>query len=179
MPPHWPADRDSPGRWSERPRDGDNSVAWLVWHMARWHDIAVNVLVRDVDPVLDDAWQRAIDVGVAPGTGFTSEEVDEFSQRVDPTALDKYWAAVLDRTTDWLTSIDDQELDDLMTRVIDTDSRYRDSKVSLLVPASEWVRDWHRGHPGAWHLRWVVVGHTYWHFGEMQSVCTALGHPNM
>jgi hypothetical protein len=39
-----------------RPAKGLNSLAWLLWHMARTEDVVVNVVIGRESQVLDDAW---------------------------------------------------------------------------------------------------------------------------
>jgi hypothetical protein len=88
-------------QWRVRPH-GLNSVAWLVWHMARVEDSGMNRLVFDRPQVLDDPgarWTERMNVPLRHhGTTMTSEEVDELSQRVDVPALWAYSRAVAERT---------------------------------------------------------------------------------
>lgn len=165
-----------PERWSERPRPGDNSVAWLVWHIARWQDISLNVTIRDAAQVYDDTWSDRLGMEPDPGTGFTDAEVDELSARIDPVALDAYRNAVQDATVAWLDSVDDAELHHILTTPIDTDARW-DRHPGLLNERAAWIREFGRGADGARTLRWTVVGHGYWHLGELQTVTSALGYP--
>ena len=163
-------------RWSERPHEGANSVAFLVWHIARWHDIAVNVVLRGAPPVLDADWTARLGVGVAPGTAFTSDDVDRLGEAIDPAELEAYWQAVFDHTTEWITGVDDQELDDLLEAVPDLDARFA-AAGDILSDAGGWVADFLRGSRGARFLAWTALSHGYWHLGELQTVTTALGFP--
>ena len=45
-----------------RPAPGDNSVLWLLWHMARTEDASVNLVVASGRQVLDDDWIRRLGV---------------------------------------------------------------------------------------------------------------------
>src|SRR5690349_6343758 len=46
-----------------RPGAGLNSIAWLLWHMARCEDLGMNVLLADRAQVLDDGrWLAALGV---------------------------------------------------------------------------------------------------------------------
>jgi len=63
-----------------RPHAGVNTVAWLVWHMARVEDVGVNRFVVDRSQVLDDGWLAKLGVGRRDvGTGMSDAEVDELS----------------------------------------------------------------------------------------------------
>jgi hypothetical protein len=87
--------------WRARPH-GVNSIAWLVWHMARVEDSGVNRLVFDEPQVLDDPagrWPERMNVRLRHhGTTMTSAEVDALTAAVDVPALWAYYTAVLDRT---------------------------------------------------------------------------------
>ena len=84
-----------------RPGKGLNSLVWLLWHMARVEDVAVNLVVVDGQQILDDDWARRLDVPWRHiGTGMTDDEVGELSARADVTAVREYRAAVRGRTQD-------------------------------------------------------------------------------
>ena len=72
----------------QRPH-GVNSIAWLLWHLARCEDVGVNRLVVDRPQLLDDeGWLARLGVPRRDiGTGMTS---DELSARVDLAALRDY-----------------------------------------------------------------------------------------
>ena len=83
--------------------DGFNSIVWLLWHITRFEDVVVNTVLRGVPEVLDrDGWQERLGVGTRlAGTGSSDEEVEEFSQQVDPSAVRAYRAAVGRETRQW------------------------------------------------------------------------------
>jgi hypothetical protein len=50
-----------------------NSLAWLLWHVTRTEDSAVNLLIFDGPQVLDDAWCARLNTGRRDaGTGMIS-----------------------------------------------------------------------------------------------------------
>ena len=82
-----------------RPGRSVNSIAWLLWHMARTEDAAVNLVVHAGRQVLDDAWVRRLRIDQRDiGTGMTDDEVTDVSARVDIAALWAYRSAVGMRT---------------------------------------------------------------------------------
>ncbi|MBM3217836.1 MAG: DinB family protein [Candidatus Rokubacteria bacterium] len=59
-----------------RPGKGLNSIVWLLWHMARTEDVAVNLIVAARPQVFDEAWSRRMNIPhVQMGSGMTEEEV--------------------------------------------------------------------------------------------------------
>ena len=84
MPPSF-ADRVFGGVTDEqmrvRPADGLNSLVWLLWHMARTEDAAVNLVVAHGRQVLDDDWTRRMNVPSRTiGTGMTDGEVADLTE---------------------------------------------------------------------------------------------------
>jgi hypothetical protein len=54
------------------PEGYHNSIAWLLWHMARCEDVMVNTVLRNVPEVLDDGWLNRLGVSTRHiGTGDT------------------------------------------------------------------------------------------------------------
>jgi hypothetical protein len=56
------------------PLPGQNSIAWLFWHMTRCEDVAVNVVLSRQGEVLADGWKERM--GVARhdiGTGMAPD----------------------------------------------------------------------------------------------------------
>jgi hypothetical protein len=88
-----------------QPRPGVNSVAWLVWHMARLEDIAVSRFVVDYPQLLS---QGRWDLGVArqdSGFGMTDEEVADFSETVNVPVLLDYYKSVARKTRELVLSM--------------------------------------------------------------------------
>ena len=68
-----------------RPHAGVNTIAWLIWHMARIEDVGVNRFVVDGAQVLDDGWRARLGIdrrvkrvcadegAVAPGAEWLTE----------------------------------------------------------------------------------------------------------
>jgi hypothetical protein len=82
-----------------RPGARLNSLVWLLWHMARTEDAAVNPVVAARDQVLDEDWIRHMNISQRTiGTGMTSDEVTAMSAHADIAAVRAYRSAVGRRT---------------------------------------------------------------------------------
>ena len=82
-----------------RPREDLNSLAWLMWHIARAEDIVVNRVLAGRAQVFDDAWQKRLGIGRRDfGIGMASPEVTELTRQIDVGALREYRDAVGRRT---------------------------------------------------------------------------------
>src|SRR5437667_2052854 len=67
-------------RMRARPGKGLNSLVWLLWHMARVEDVAVNLVVVAGGQVLDDGWAERMNVSRRDaGSGMTEDEVSKLS----------------------------------------------------------------------------------------------------
>jgi len=93
-----------------RPREDLNSLAWLMWHIARAEDIMVNTILHGRDQVCDDAWRKRLGVSRRDfGIGMTSTEVTELTRQVDLAALREYRDAVGRRTREIVGNFGDKD----------------------------------------------------------------------
>jgi hypothetical protein len=78
---------------------GMNSMAWLMWHVARTEDVVVNLVVTAGRQVFDAGWRPRMDIERADiGTAMTHAEMADLSARIDLPALRAYRSAVGLRT---------------------------------------------------------------------------------
>jgi hypothetical protein len=93
-----------------RPRPDLNSLAWIMWHIARAEDIMVNVVVHGRPQVFDDGWQKRLNVTRRDfGIGMTSDEVTALTQAIDVAALRAYRDAVGARTRELVGAYTDAD----------------------------------------------------------------------
>ncbi|MBX2999988.1 MAG: DinB family protein [Caldilineaceae bacterium] len=95
------------------PTETTNSIAWLIWHMARVEDAGVNRLVAERLQVLDEGkWNRRMGLSIRHhGTGMTPQEMAELSDTVDLPSLREYYEAVRARTVEVVQSLQPEQLD--------------------------------------------------------------------
>jgi uncharacterized damage-inducible protein DinB len=107
-----------PARILERPTPNANSIAWLIWHLARVQDHHIAELL-DTDQIWTEGeWARRF--GLAPdpsntGYGHSAQDVAGV-QPEHPDVLLEYLSAVDDRTRAMLARLTPEDLD----RVVDT-----------------------------------------------------------
>src|ERR1700759_5259787 len=93
-----------------------NTIAWLVWHLARVQDDHVAAAAGSSQVWLTGGWKDRFDLPVpadAIGYGFSSEQVGQITATAQ--LLTGYLDAVHSRTTEYVEGLDDAELD----RVVD------------------------------------------------------------
>jgi hypothetical protein len=148
-----------------RPQPGINTVAWLLWHMARVEDVGVNRFVVDRSQVLDDGWLARLGVTRRDvGTGMSDQEVDELSARIDLGALRGYWDAVTRRTPEVVESLRGSDLEALLPA-----DRVKHVAVAegAVAPGAEWLTEfWASKRTRAWILAQTPLLHVYGHYFE-------------
>lgn len=79
-----------------RPYPRLNSIAWLIWHVARCEDAGVNRLAVNQLQVFDEGnWGERLNVPHRHiGTGMTVQEVTDLSEQINLAALQTYWGEV-------------------------------------------------------------------------------------
>ena len=155
---------------------GQNSIAWLLWHVARAEDIGVNAFACDRPQVFDEGdWGKRIDSGRRDlGTSMTSDEVTAFSARADLGALRDYWRAVGDHTIEIVRREGDCGWEEAvspahMGRIIRESGDY-----GPRVDANR-VETFYAGMTRGWAFAHMALTHTYAHFGEATVVRGMLG----
>ena len=159
-----------------RPTPDHNSIVWLVWHMARCEDVAVNTALRATEEVLDrDAWLAQLGITSRHiGTGAPSEEVTSISQTINLEALRAYRAAVGRETRRWAATLDFDTLD---TAVSAADARRAAAQGDFGEHAA-WVEEhwacneWRRID----FLFWLAIEHNWFHIGEIGVIRGLLHH---
>jgi hypothetical protein len=161
-----------------RPTPDHNSIAWLVWHMARCEDVAVNTVLRGVPEVLDrDGWLAKL--GIASrhiGTGATPAEVTTISQTIGLDALRAYRAAVGRETRQWVSTVDFSTLNAVVSAM---DAR-RAAERGAFGDHGAWVEEhWAaRGCRRSDFLFWLAIEHNWFHAGEIWVIRNLLhNHP--
>jgi uncharacterized damage-inducible protein DinB len=101
---------------AERPGRDANSVAWLVWHLARVQDDHVCNVAGTEQVWTAAGWADRFGLPFdddAIGYGFSSEQVGQV--KAAPGLLTGYYDAVHEQTTHYLRSLSAEDLD----RVVD------------------------------------------------------------
>jgi hypothetical protein len=157
-----------------RPHPAVNTIAWLLWHMARTEDVGVNRLVADREQVFDDGgWDERLAVPRRDiGTAMTDAEVDELSGGLDLAALREYWAAVGRRTVEVVAALRPGDLD-----AISGGPRVQrlTGDEGVLVDRATWVAEmWADMSRGA-ALCQLGLAHNYGHLYEARTVKSLWG----
>ncbi len=95
-----------------RPREDLNSLAWLMWHIARAEDIMVSQVMNGRAQAFEDGWAKRLGITRRDfGIGMTSAEVTELTGQIDVGALREYRDAVGRRTREIVSGYKAQDWD--------------------------------------------------------------------
>ncbi len=181
--------RLSDGQMRARPVKGVNSLVWLLWHMARVEDVAVNLVVTAGSQVLDDAWARRMNVESRTiGSGMTDDEVDDLTARADIDGVRAYRSAVGRLTREVVLAFRPEEWDEIIGledlaraavtgafHVRDDYAGYRPEPNERVEDAVKWLASRERKYPWQGSSRWQQLsgsagGHSILHHGEAITI---------
>ncbi|MEJ2085293.1 MAG: DinB family protein [Acidobacteriota bacterium] len=161
----------------ESPHPALNPIAWLLWHIARCEDVAVNRLLTDGVEVLSrDAWLSRLGVSRREiGTGMTRAEVATLCEEIHLAELAGYRQAVAQQTEQIVAAVPSEEL----SLPIDTE-RLRQALVDEGAGGrrAEWLIEAYSGHTRGWLLGHLVLTHHYYHIGQAFAVRSMYGVTN-
>ena len=96
---------------------GANTMAWLIWHLARVQDDHIATLLGQEQVWTAGGWVDRFGLPFDRGaTGFRQSAADVAAVRADAELLQGYYDAVHARTTDYLATLTSEDFD----RVVDT-----------------------------------------------------------
>jgi Protein of unknown function (DUF664) len=96
---------------------GGNSIAWLVWHLARIQDDHIAGVAGTEQAWTTDGWAERFGLPFHPAaTGYGHDSDEVAAVRADAQTLLGYFDAVHARTLDYVRDVGDADLE----RVIDT-----------------------------------------------------------
>jgi hypothetical protein len=156
-----------------RPADGVNSLAWILWHMARSEDMGVNVVVAGRPQVIDsDGWVERLGLSRSDiGTGMNDDEVADFTIRVNLDALKEYRNAVGRRTREVVAAMRAEEWAELQ----DPEAMQRVADAGAIGENAQWLAGAFGGKSNALILSHTCVAHSFWHLGEGVTVRSLIG----
>jgi hypothetical protein len=155
-----------------RPRPDLNSLAWLMFHMARAEDVLVNMTLGGRPQVFDDGWPKRLGVTRRDfGIGMTSDEVTELSGCIDLGALREYRDAVGRRTREMVGAFTPQDWQGTVT----AEAVQRAAADGAFGARTEALVKGMPGRPRTAMLSGIALMHSAGHLGEAATVRSAGG----
>ena len=155
-----------------RPREDLNSLAWILFHIARAEDIFLNPVIAGRDQVFDDGWARRLGITRRDfGIGMTSAEVTELTRQIDVGALREYRDAVGTRTREIVGAFTDAD----WQGEIQTAALERAGAQGAFGARSDGLIKAFSGRPRAAIVSGLALFHCSGHMGEAVTVRSAGG----
>lgn len=96
----------NPWEYAVMPGKDDETIAWVVWHIARIEDLTMGILTGRGNQLFDEEWRRRIDSPIKDtGNAMTDEEIMVFSRQVNCKELLNYRMAVGERTREIVSQL--------------------------------------------------------------------------
>jgi DinB family protein len=156
-----------------RPREDLNSLAWLVWHIARAEDIFINSVLGGRTQLFDDeSWAKRLAVARRDfGIGMTSAEVTELTRQIDVGMLREYRDAVGRRTREVIGGFKPQDWEG----TVSVEAVQRAAGEGAFGVRTEQIVKAFPGRPRSAMLSGIALFHSAGHIGEAATVRTAGG----
>jgi uncharacterized damage-inducible protein DinB len=155
-----------------RPREDLNSIAWLLWHIARAEDIIVSRVLAGRSQVFDDAWAKRLGITRRDfGIGMSSAEVSDLTKQIDLGALREYRDAVGLRTREIVGGFKDQDWEG----EISAPAMEQAAAEGAFGARTEGMVKAFTGRPRAMVLSGIALFHPAGHLGEAVTVRGAGG----
>jgi len=137
-----------------------NSIAWILWHLTRCEDFAVNRIIYDSEQVLDtDNYTTKLNVTRRDiGTSMTFDEVIELSKQIDINSLREYNLAVANKTQKVIPNLHTEELNRIpdpayLMQVLLDEGALNNNSTWVAEHYSYKTKGWFLGHLGLTHPR--------------------------
>lgn len=156
-------------RMREQVDGGGIPPIYVLWHMTRHHDVAINGVLRGVDEVVHDHTD-SLGVTTDLWRGLSEGADLDLVEVLNPEAVGRYATATLDNTLDWLDSgatLSRLEEVPEAGSVLETLGTPRDS--------FGWLYNMWEGKTRQWFLSWEGHGHIVTHTGELVSIRNRMG----
>lgn len=94
-----------PHEYRIMPTAKDQTIAWVLWHIARIEDLTMGILVANDKQVFDDEWKEQLNTISDTGNALSGDEIIQLSRQVNIKKLVAYRTAVGKRTRDIVRSL--------------------------------------------------------------------------
>ena len=145
-------------------RPGTNSIAWLLWHIARIEDISLNVMVLEQPQLyLSEGWSTQLGTTrLDVGFGMDIDEVEQFSHQVLIKGLLVYRAAVGRSTRKGIPLLNPLQLKEIVPDST-VQSLFDDGSISQKGGA---LADFYMNRTKGFFLTRTATSHNYIHLNE-------------
>ena len=157
-------------RWREQADGGGSSIAWLLLHIARHHDLALTTAIEGWPPLFLAHASALGLAGADAASGLPEKEDPVVSNALDPVPLLAYLDAVFAASERWIRNGGAASLDD----VPDVAARLQ-HEAGIDPTRFDWLYGMWSGKSIGWLAQWPIIGHGHSHVGEAIAVRNRMG----
>lgn len=101
----------TPEEFAVMPTAKDETIAWVLWHIARIEDLTMNLLVARREQIFDARWQERLKAPIMDtGNALTDDEIMVLSHSIDTEELLRYRNRVGIRTREIVRGLNAADL---------------------------------------------------------------------
>ncbi|MDL2317969.1 DinB family protein [Eubacteriales bacterium OttesenSCG-928-A19] len=101
----------APQEYRMMPTAKDETIAWVLWHIARIEDMTMNILVADGVQLFDDEWKKQLNAPISDtGNALSDDEIMDLSRQLNIEKLISYRNTVGARTRDIVKALSANDL---------------------------------------------------------------------
>ena len=143
-----------------------NSIAWILWHIARCEDIAINRIISEGEQVLDtDNYDRRLRIDRRDiGTNMSFNEVITLSNLIDINSLREYITAVATKTQKVIQELSPEHLNQIPNPAYLMKVLFEEGAVNK---NSQWVAEHYSDRTNGWFLGHLGLTHPRGHLGQI------------
>ena len=155
------------------PRNGEHSIAWIVWHMTRCEDVTMNLLAAGSPQVLfQEGWLKRLEINSQDtGNAMDAAELADFSAAIELEALLAYRLAVGRRTREIVKQLPEEQLN----RKVDPSRLDRIRAEGAVLNTAHGLLDYWSGLTIAGLLLMLPTRHNFVHWNEALRIKPKLG----
>lgn len=101
----------SKAEYAIMPTSKDETIAWVLWHIARIEDLTMNLLVDRKEQVFNADWKEKLNVSITDtGNALSDDEIMELSTNINIEELLVYRNAVAKRTREIVSGLKAEDM---------------------------------------------------------------------
>lgn len=101
----------APQEYRIMPTAKDETIAWVLWHLARIEDLTIGILAAEGEQLFDTQWKDQLCAPITDtGNALNDDEIMELSRQLNVEKLVAYRTAVGKRTQDFVKSLSPGEM---------------------------------------------------------------------
>jgi len=155
--------------FSVMPTEKDKTIAYHLWHIARIEDLVGNLLIMKQPQIFNDEWMTRLNVSIKDtGNAMDSQQIIDFSERINTQELVNYRNAVGCQTRQNLKSLTPKDLKrkpeaEYLARLV-SEGGLLENKDSI------WLKDFWAKHTVAGLILLPLTRHHMMHLPESMAI---------